>query len=62
METIKITCIDNERVKEEEILSKTDKHMKVDIKNTTMTIELHRSDLNKPYVGYKAGLEFQYED
>jgi len=27
-----------------------------------MTIEMHRTDLNKPYVGTKAGLEFKYDD
>ena len=34
--------------------------MKVVVEGTTMTIEMSRSDLNKPYVGNKAGLEFTY--
>jgi len=61
METIILTCIDNGKTKTAEILSKTDKYMKVVIEGTTMTIELARKDLNKPYIGNKAGLEFIYE-
>jgi hypothetical protein len=36
--------------------------MKVAVEETTMTIEMHRTDVNKPYVGTKAGLEFKYVD
>jgi hypothetical protein len=60
METIEIYCTDNEKTKTAEVLSKTDKHMKVVFEGTTMTLELMRKDLNKPYVGNKAGLEFIY--
>ena len=62
MENITITCIDNGKTKTAEVLSKTDKYMKVVIEGTTMTIELTRKDLNKPYIGNKAGLEFTYDD
>jgi hypothetical protein len=48
--------------KEADVLSRTDKYLKVVIAGTTMTIELNRSDLNRPYVGTKAGLEFAYND
>jgi len=44
------------------VLSRTDRYMKVAVEGTTMTIEMHRTDLNKPYVGTKAGLEFKYVD
>ena len=62
MEQIIITCIDNGMSKEADVLSRTDKYMKVVIAGTTMTIELNRSDLNRPYIGNKAGLEFSYND
>ena len=61
METIEIHCTDNDKVKTAEVLSRTDKHMKVVFEGTTMTLELMRKDLNKPYVGNKAGLEFTYD-
>ena len=61
METVTIICTDNDRTKIAEVLSKTDKYMKVVIEGTTMTIELTRKDLNKPYIGNKAGLEFRYD-
>lgn len=61
METIEIHCTDNDKVKTAEVLSRTDKHMKVVFEGTTMTLELMRKDVNKPYVGNKAGLEFTYD-
>ena len=60
METTTIICSDNGKSKKADVLSKTDKYMKVVVEGTTMTIEMSRSDLNKPYVGNKAGLEFTY--
>ena len=62
MEQIEITCIDNGKTKTADVLNRTDKYMKVALDGTTMTIELNRSDLNRPYVGTKAGLEFAYND
>tara|TARA_R110000803_G_scaffold198728_1_gene262578 strand:+ start:1450 stop:1638 length:189 start_codon:yes stop_codon:yes gene_type:complete len=62
MEQIIITCIDNGMNKEADVLSRTDKYMKVAVQGTTMTIELTRTDLNRPYIGTKAGLEFSYND
>jgi hypothetical protein len=62
MEQIQITCIDNGKTKTADVLSRTDRYMKVAVEGTTMTIELHRTDLNKPYIGAKAGLEFKYVD
>ena len=62
MEKITITCADNGKTKVADVLSQSDKYLKVVVEGTTMTIELFRSDLNKPYVGTKAGLEFTYAD
>jgi len=62
MEKITITCSDNGKTKTADVLSHSDKYLKVVVEGTTMTIEMFRSDLNKPYVGTKAGLEFTYAD
>jgi len=60
MEIIEVHCTDNDKVKTAEVLSRSDKYMKVVFEGTTMTLELLRQDVNKPYVGNKAGLEFTY--
>ena len=60
LEKISLLCTDNGKTKNADVLSKSDKYLKVVVEGTTMTIELSRSDLNKPYVGNKAGLEFTY--
>ena len=60
MEIVEIHCTDNGKIKTAEVLSQTDKYMKVVFEGTTMTLELIRKDVNKPYVGNKAGLEFIY--
>ena len=60
MEKIKILCTDNGKTKQADVLSKSDKYLKVVVEGTTMSIEMFRTDLNKPYVGNKAGLEFTY--
>ena len=44
-----------------EILSKNDKYMKVVFEETTITLELFRTDVNRPYVGHKSGLEFTWQ-
>lgn len=61
MESIDIYCMNNEKSKRAEVLSMSDKHLKVVFEGTNMTLDLHRQDLNKAYVGHKAGLEFVYE-
>jgi hypothetical protein len=62
MEKITITCSDNGKTKTADVLSHSDKYLKVVVEGTTMTVELFRTDVNKPYVGNKAGLEFTYAD
>ena len=62
MDTVEIICLNNDKVKVAEVLSKTDKFMKVAFSGTQITLELSRQDLNKPYVGRTAGLEFSYND
>ena len=45
-----------------EVLSKSDKHMRVVLKNTTVTLELHRTDVRQPYVGRLNSLEFKCDE
>jgi hypothetical protein len=60
METIEITCTNNGKTKTADVLNKNDKYMKVMIAGTQIAIELFRQDLNKPYTGHTAGLEFEW--
>ena len=61
MEKINLTCTNNGKSKPAEVLQKNDKFMKVVLEGTQITIELHRKDLNKAYVGHTAGLEFEWQ-
>ena len=61
MDQVEIYCSDNGKTKIAEILSKNDKYMKVVFEGTTITLELFRSDVNKPYIGNKSGLEFTWQ-
>ena len=61
MENIEILCTDNNKTKIAEVLSKNDKYIKVVFEGTTITLELFRSDVNKPYTGHKSGLEFTWQ-
>ena len=45
-----------------EVLSKSDKHMRVVLENTTVTLELHRTDVRQPYIGRLSGLEFYCDE
>jgi len=60
MDKIEITCTNNGKTKTADVLFRNDKHLKVAVEGTQITIEMHRQDLNKPYIGHTAGLEFTY--
>jgi hypothetical protein len=60
MDKIEITCTNNGKTKTADILFRNDKHLKVAVEGTQITIEMHRLDVNKPYIGHTAGLEFTY--
>ena len=60
MDKIEITCTNNDKTKTADVLVHNDKHLKVVIEGTQITIEMHRQDLNKPYIGHTEGLEFTY--
>ena len=61
METIVIRCTNNDRTKEAEVLERNDKYMKVIVPGTQLYIEMFRDDVNIPYTGRTAGLEFEWE-
>ena len=60
MEKITITCTNNGKTKEAEVLNKNDKYIKVVLPGTQIVIELFRKDLNTAYTGHTAGLEFEW--
>ena len=61
MEKIQIRCTENGKIKTADVLSHNDKYLKVVVEETTIAIELFRSDVNKPYIGHKSGLEFTWK-
>tara|TARA_Y100000592_G_C5343914_1_gene255576 strand:+ start:297 stop:491 length:195 start_codon:yes stop_codon:yes gene_type:complete len=61
METITIRCTNNDRTKEAEVLERNDKYMKVIVPGTQLFIEMFRDNVNIPYTGHTAGLEFEWQ-
>ena len=61
MEKIEITCTNNGKTKTADVLFHSDKHLKVALEGTQITIEMHRQDLNKPYLRHSVGLEFTWQ-
>ena len=61
MDKIEITCTNNGKTKTADVLFRNGKHLKVAIEGTQITIEMHRQDVNKPYIGHTAGLEFTWQ-
>ena len=60
MEKIQICCTENGKIKTADVLSRNDKYLKVAVEGTQIAIELFRKDVNKPYIGHTAGLEFTW--
>ena len=60
MEKIQIRCTENGKIKTADVLSRNDKYLKVAVEGTQIAIEMYRRDVNKPYIGHTAGLEFTY--
>ena len=61
MNTITIKCTNNDRTKEAEVLERNSTYMKVQVPGTQLFIELFRDNVNIPYTGRIAGLEFEWE-
>ena len=60
MDTITLTCTNNGKTKDAEGLQQNDKYLKVVVEGTQITIEMFRQDVNIPYKGHTAGLEFTW--
>ena len=45
-----------------DVLSKSDKHLRVALVNTTVTLDLHRTDVREPYIGRLSSLEFYCDE
>ena len=60
MERIKIVCTNNGITQPADIISETERHIKVVINGTDIVLELHRESANKPYIGHAVGLNFEY--
>ena len=56
-----IKCTNNDRTKEAEVLERNDMYMKVQVPGTQLFIEMFRDNVNIPYTGRPAGLEFEWE-
>jgi hypothetical protein len=54
-----IFCVKRETNATADILQRSDKHIKVVIEDTTLTIDLHRQKLSDPFIGYQHGMEFE---
>ncbi len=61
MKQIIITSINSAVQKRADVLSKSDKHIRVALAETSIVIDLHRTDLRRPYIGRLSGLEFEYD-
>jgi hypothetical protein len=58
---IEITCTNNGKSKTADVLLKNDKFLKVVVEGTQIAIEMFRENVNKPYIGHTAGLEFTWK-
>ena len=45
-----------------DVLSKSDKHLRVALVNTTVTLDLHRTDVREPYIGRLSSLEIYCDE
>ena len=45
-----------------DVISKSDKHLRVALVNTTITLDLHRTDVRQPYIGRLNSLEFKCDE
>ena len=57
---ITIVCTNNGITQPADIISETERHLKVVINGSDIVLELHREATNKPYVGHAVGLSFEY--
>jgi len=58
MKQCDVTATQTGRTVRADIMSQTDKSIKVALVGTNITLVLSRTDVRRPYVGNKNGLEF----
>lgn len=56
--TCSVNCSDTGKSAEADILKRTDKSIRVALKGTNVMLNMSRTDINRPYVGNYAGMEF----
>tara|TARA_B100000780_G_scaffold23504_1_gene14988 strand:- start:500 stop:697 length:198 start_codon:yes stop_codon:yes gene_type:complete len=61
IDTIEITCTKNGQKKTADVMQHDDKYIKCVVEGTQIAIELFRDDVNIPYTGHIAGLEFEWQ-
>ena len=61
MKKIEVKCTNNSKTTTADVLLENDKHMKVVFEGTQIAIEMFRKDVNNPYIGHTAGLEFTWQ-
>lgn len=59
MEKCSVYCVNTEKDVVADILSKSDKRLKVVVEDSDITIVLQREDTRAPYIGFLDGLEFE---
>lgn len=61
MEQITVTCTDNGKTQVADVLSRSDKSIRCVFVGTTVTLNLSRTDVRRPYTTKQMGLEFSTE-
>ncbi len=61
IDTIELTCTKNGQKKTADVMQHDDKYIKCVVEGTQIAIELFRDDVNIPYTGHTAGLEFEWQ-
>lgn len=56
--TCSVNCSETNRTVKADILKKSDKAIRVALQGTDIILNMTRTDVRRPYVGSKSGLEF----
>ena len=58
MSTVQIKCTDNDKVVAADVLTRSEKSIRVALPGTSIVLNLSRTDVRKPFVGSRGGMEF----
>lgn len=58
LKTCLISCLETGKSVKADILSQSDKSIRVALQGTDIVLNMSRSDTRKPYVGSRLGMEF----